>query len=424
MAAPSILFIHDNFPAQFRSLAGYLQNRGWDVHAAGENKIFDTKKFQKFTDGVRVLGYRRPREPSQQTHRYLRGLEKAVLTGQGFAGQAIRMANSNINPDIIVAHSGWGSGSFAKAVWPDAVFVQYLEWWYAHPPRDINPPYKKLSPAEEANARAQTHARNLPFMLDAMQADAILIPTRFQALDVPKVLRKNIHILHDGVDCDFFHPEIERAEFTIGQTKFDPKTRFLTYATRGMEPTRGFPEFMAAASRVMKENPDIHCAIAGNDSVHYGGKLPEGDSYLKRALAEHDFDKKRLHLLGRLSLQDYAKLLRRSDCHVYLTKPFVLSWSLIESMASAAPLVVSDTPPLVEALPHDSQALRVTHTDIDALTAAIHKTLNNPKDARKRGGRARARAENIYAASKLLPKHEELFQSLIDARTDLQDSAD
>ena len=413
MTAPTIFFLHQNFPGQFRALAGYMVRQGWTVYAAGTSEKYDTQKLTTTREGIQVIGFKRKRDITAGIHRYLKMTEEAILNGQGFANTAIRLKKAGIEPDIVVAHSGWGTGSFAKAIWPEAKFVQYLEWWYTYPERDLLPPKRKKTPGQEADARAYNACRNIPFLLDAMQADAILTPTRYQALDVPDFLRKKLHILHDGVDCSLFSPEGRPDLLKLPTQGLSADHRVITYATRGMEPMRGFPEFMHALSKVQKSHPDVHCVIAGNDSVHYSDWLPEGESYRTRALDAHEYDMSRLHFVGHLELNTYARLLRRSDCHVYLTRPFVLSWSLIEAMASAAPLVVSNTPSVIEALPNAQQALRVDHTDIDALALAITETLDNPEAAKRRGARARKRAQRYYNAAQLLPAHEHLFREIL-----------
>lgn len=410
-STPKILFAHQNYPSQFGGLASFLLKAGWDVLFATAKEAVPRDKITKDPNGVSLIGFDVPRQPTKGVHRYAFDLEKAVINGQGFANMAMKLARGGYQPDIVVAHSGWGTGSFAKAVWPETRFVQYLEWWYTYPGRDMP---RIENPTKEADRRAKIMSRNLPFLLDAASADGIITPTRYQAEDIPKYLRDRLIIQHDGVDCDFFSPAETRASVMINEDlTLPPDTRIVTYATRGMEPMRGFPEFMAAWAKVQHTHPDAHCLIAGNDSVHYADWLPKGESYKQRALEAHDFDMSRLHFTGRMPLPRYRKLLQRSDCHTYLTRPFVLSWSLVESMACGCPLVVSETPPVREALPNDNQARHVDHTDIDALAQAIADMLDNPENARERGRRARAKALRHYDAAKLHPEKEHMFRTLL-----------
>ncbi|MGD9863459.1 MAG: glycosyltransferase [Pseudodonghicola sp.] len=408
----TILFIHRNFPGQFRYIADHLARSGHNVFAATGRSDVKTGTFVKLPSGVQLIGYRPRRRPNPDIHLYLRTTEEAILEGQGLANAAIYMRKIGIFPDIIVAHSGWGSGSFAKTVWPDAKFVQYLEWWYDFPARDIaeNPVSNDV---RIANSRAQTLCRNIPFMVDAVQADAILSPSAFQSEDVPQVLRSRLHVIPDGVDCQLFHPQDAEETLDIAGISFPPDRPIVTFATRGMEPMRGFPQFMAAWAKVQHRCPDAHCIVAGTDTVHYSPKLPAGETYKSRALAEHDFDLDRLHFVGRLPLDLYAGLLRRTNCHVYLTRPFVISWSLFEAMASAAPLVVSDNAATREVLPQEAQALHVDLSDIDQIADAIVKTIESPKAAKTTGNRNRKRVERSYSTDVTLPRLENLLLSLL-----------
>lgn len=409
-AKPRILFVHQNYPGQFRGIGLYLQNQGWDVLFATAHEHAQDGRIVVNSDGLRVFGYRARREPSEKISRYLWPMEKAVVNGQAFAGRAMKLRRHGYVPDIVCAHSGWGSASFAKVIWPGARFVQYLEWWYDYPPRDREPG------AELKNADdkwAATLCRNLPFLLDAQTADAILVPTEYQAIDIPEFLRSKLTVIHDGTDCDFFNPG-SSTERTWLQDVVGNGTPLVTYATRGMEPMRGFPEFMAAWARVQNTHPRVHCVIAGNDSIHYGESLPEGDSWKKRALAEHEFDMERLHFAGLLPRAQYRDLLRKTDCHTYLTRPFVLSWSLIDAMACATPLVVSDVEPVREALPRRDMAKSVDHHDVSKLAQAIAWMLDNPAAACLMGRRAAEHARASYACSILYPKKADYFQSLVN----------
>ena len=404
---PKILFVHENYPAQFGGLAGYLAAQGWDVTYATAKDAVPKDTF-KTVNQVRLIGYRRHRDGSDKTHRYLHGSERAVLNGQGFARTAIKLQKSGYDPDIIVAHSGWGSGSFAKSIWPHAKFVQYLEWWYDYPPRDrVTPP----NADDEFDERARATTRNLPFLLDWINADGIIMPTQYQAAGLPEKLRQNLLVLHDGVDTEFFSPA--SSPLTLPGSTPPADAPVLTYATRGMEPYRGFPQFMAAVSELQKARGDFHCIIGGEDSIHYGPRLPKGDGWKKRMLQKYEFDMTRLHFPGRLPLPGYRDVLRRSDGHIYLTIPFVLSWSMIEAMATACPLITNDCAPTREAVPDDSAAQFVNFTDPGSIMAGMEWALDNPARARAKGQAARARALDHYNAAKIYPQKRAYFERLL-----------
>ncbi|MEM7470499.1 MAG: glycosyltransferase [Pseudomonadota bacterium] len=383
---PSALFIHENFPAQFGALADTLANRGWSVIFATQKESVAPKKIHKLSSGVKVIRYERARAPSDSLHPYLRVSESAVLNGQGFARLGMELSKSGFKPDVIFAHSGWGSGSFAKVVWPDAKLIQYLEWWYNFPAPDVDEEEQKTR--SKADWHARTLARNLPFFLDFQQADLVIAPTDFQASQAPDFVQNKLVIQHDGIDCDFFHPaKPDAPSFDYEGLPNDAKV--VTFATRGMEPMRGFPTFMKAAAQLQKDKPDIHIVVAGSPQAHYGPEPTGYGTWKDKCLDEGEFDLERLHFTGALPKARYADLLRRTNAHIYLTRPFVLSWSLLEAMASGAPVIASDVAPVREAGVREKHFRLVENGQTEQLCNEIHWVLDNPIEARKMGLRAR-----------------------------------
>lgn len=393
-----IVFSHQNFPAQFGHFGSFLARAGWDV------TFFTAAEGAKPPEGAKMVKMGAHREPADSTHRYIRGLEKAVLNAQGFANSAMRVKDKLAAPDVVVAHSGWGSGTFAKAVWPEAKFVSYAEWYYHYPPRDVGKAEAAQTPED---GRASAMARNLPMILDFDQADRIWCPTGFQAAQFPEIYRDRMTVRHDGVDCETFAP-------APAWIKGVPEgAELVTYATRGMEPHRGFPEVLRAVAALQSERPNMHVVIAGQDRVAYGEKLPEGESWKARMLAELDLDLDRVHFVGLLPYGKYRELLQASQAHIYLTVPFVLSWSMIEAMAVGCPMVVSDTPPVREALPDDSMAEIVPMGDATAVAAAIARLLDDRDLARAKGAAARARALAAYDRRWIWPARAQELQDLV-----------
>jgi glycosyltransferase involved in cell wall biosynthesis len=403
-----ILFIHDNFPAQFGALGMWLASQGWDV-------TFATNAKNASAPGIRVLPYGPHREPSKETHPYAQPMDKAAINGQGFARAALKAREAGYAPDIIVAHSGWGGGTFARDVFPRAAFVAYCEWWYRFPGADTvflseltgNPVSGTVeSPMLES-------ARNAPIAMDLTQADAVLCPTRFQASQFPARLQPLLTVQHDGIDTAYHAPDVlDRASTLDGLVARD--TPVVTYATRGMEPHRGFPQFMASLPPVLAADPRTEVVIAGENRVAYGGRAQREVDWKARALEEHDLDPARVHFVGLLDRARYRRLLRRSNAHVYLTVPFVLSWSMIEAMSLACPLVLSDTAPVREFADADSATL-VPMADPAAIARGILATLGDPGAAETRARAARAVIDPAYSITRLWPEKARLFTELARA---------
>ncbi len=238
----TIVFVHQNYPAQFGRIASYLvEQAGWNVFFATAREGIE-RGIVREIDGVKVIGFEAHREPTEGVHTYVKPTEKAMLNAQGMANLARKMSNSGVQPDLVVAHSGWGSGALVKTIWPEVKFIQYLEWWYHYPPRDGLAPER--DPALVPHRRAETMSKNLPFMLDLLTSDAIWMPTHFQAQDLPRDFRARTHIAFDGLDAEFFAPQ-PRVNQKFNDVEIASDELLLTYATRGMEPQRGFMESMA-----------------------------------------------------------------------------------------------------------------------------------------------------------------------------------
>lgn len=405
MTGRHILFVHDNFPGQFGALAIYLRDRGWNV-------AFACKPSQRSLPGVRILTYRPHRDPRPETHPYAQAMDRAAITAQAFVRTALEARAQGYRPDLVVAHSGWGAGMFARDVFPEAGFIAYCEWWYRHPGADTTflAALEARKPGTSVEAAILERARNAPIALDLASADAALCPTEFQARQFPDHLRRGLTLGHDGVDTDRFRPAPPRFDRTLGGL-VPEDAPVVTYATRGMEPHRGFPQVMAALPRVLAENPKAIVLIAGENRVAYGGDAIRRVDWKARALADHGLDPARVRFLGRLEPARYLALLQRSDAHVYLTVPFVLSWSMLEAMSAGAPMVLSDTEPVREfAGAQESWLVEFAPASIaEGISAALADRSG------KRRAAARDRVLDAAAQSRTLPAREALFLSRTSA---------
>ena len=401
---PSILFVHDHYPAQFGALGHWLAGRGWDV-------TFATAAPDARTDGPRVLRYASHRAPSPETHPYAQPMDRAALRAQAFVRAALAARGEGYRPDIVVAHSGWGAGMFAKDVFPEAAFIAYCEWWYRHPGPDVAylAALQGCGPAVSIEAPMHERARNAPLAIDLSAADAAICPTNFQAGQFPPVFRAALSVLHDGIDTNYFRPGSSPRDATLDGLIAED-ARLVTYATRGMEPHRGFPQFMAAVPGILA-TPKVVVVVAGDNLVAYGGDNLKGVDWKEKALAEADIDPARVHFVGHLDRAAYLRLLQRSDAHVYLTVPFVLSWSMLEAMSCGCPLVLSDTAPVRE-FADASAASMVDMASSGAICDAVVETFSDRGACKRRRRRAREVVKSAASQARLFPVKEKLFLEL------------
>ena len=394
-----LLFLHNNFPAQFGALARYMSIGGHDV-------AFGTRWQGTPPDWLRMVRYRPHREVGKQQHPYLAFVENAVLNGQALARRGWEMKEAGYSPDLVVAHSGWGPGLYVRDVWPDAKYVGYFEWYYNSKGADVG---FLSEPTRDDLHRIRS--RNAAILLDLAACNWGIVPTGYQASQFPELLRRKLTVQHDGVDTDYFAPAPDR-RLKLPNLDLSHVDELVTYVARGMEPYRGFPQAMAAFAEVLKRRPRAHVVIVGEDRVAYGRSLPDGDTFRKKMLRELDFDQDRLHFAGRLPRNHYREVLLASSAHVYLTIPFVLSWSMIESMSAGCVLVTSDTDPVREVVRDGENGLLADFFDPGAIADRICAALERPDDFAGLRENARRTAVERYAASKLVPLRARLLEAV------------
>jgi glycosyltransferase involved in cell wall biosynthesis len=410
-----VLFLHNNFPAQYKHVAAALAADPANEVVAGS---LDNKKN---LPGVTKHIYKPQREPSKSIHHYLRSTEAAVLDGQGVLRMCAELRKNGFIPDLVCGHSGWGTTIYIKDVFPEARLLTYFEWYYNARNSDVDFVNKQLGYEDLCRVRT----RNLPILMDLAHCDWGLCPTSYQLSQIPRVFHSKLSQLHDGVDTDFFAPSdsvgFDIPELNLHLTR---EAEILTYATRGMEPYRGFPQFMQAVEILQKRRPNLRVVIAGTDRVAYGKKLPEGESYKGKALEElKDLDHSRLHFVGHLPFDLYRNLLQLSSVHVYLTIPFVLSWSLLEAMSAGCLIVGSDTLPVRELIEDGRNGLMTDMNNIDALADRIEEALDRRDSLAHIRANARQTILDRFALRDLLPRHLQLMRDLAEGRAPAESAA-
>jgi glycosyltransferase involved in cell wall biosynthesis len=405
----NVLFLHNNYPGQFRHLAPALGRQ------PGNRVVFGTQRLDAHPLGGVARAYYEPsREPTPDGHGYVRSTEQSVLVAQAVVRMADRLRRQGFSPDVVVAHSGWGPGLFVKEVFPEAKLLTWIEWYYRT--RGANLDYLPEETADVDTA-LRVHTGNSSFLLDLAECDWAVTPTEYQRNQLPSMFQRRLTVLHEGVDTAYFTPaERPSPGLSLPALELPPGTELVTYATRGMEPYRGFPQFMRSVAVLLRRRPGVHVAIAGEDRIAYGNKLPAGDTWKQRMLAEVDVDPARMHFVGPLPYLQYRDLLRASTVHVYLTIPFVLSWSMLEAMACGCLLVASATPPVEEVVEHGRNGLLVDFFDHEALAAQVLEVLQHPDRYSALRAAARRTIVERYDLGLLLPRQIALVADLADGR--------
>ena len=134
---------------------------------------------------------------------------------------------------------------------------------------------------------------------------------------------------------------------------------------------------MRALEKLQQQHRGVHAVIVGGDDVSYGKRPKDAKNWREKMLREVKLDPTRTHFLGRLPRPQYIEVLQVSAAHVYLTYPFVLSWSLLEAMACGANIVASNTAPVREVIKHGENGLLGGFFETDQLVRSMGESLSS-----------------------------------------------
>lgn len=391
----NILFLHRSFPAQFKYIASELAKN------KDNRVVFITNSETYEIEGIEKILYHPESTGINEANPYLKGYTVAVNHGQAAAKEAQKLKEQGFMPDIIYGHSGWGVTLFMKDVFPDVPLICYFEWFANADGADTGFGGVEIDETQRSGLRCS----NSQILIDLYSCDAGISPTEWQKSQFPKEYHSKIKVIHDGIDIEFFKPD-KNAEF-LG---FNTKDEVITYGTRGMEPYRGFPQFMQTIEILLKKRPNLQVLIAGEDKVCYRGRLEKG-TYKELMLEKFDLDLNRVHFVGALPYVDYLKMLQISSAHVYLTVPYVLSWSVLEAMACGCCVVASNTAPVLEVIQDNYNGILSDFFDINQIAQKIEYALDNKDKMQEIRQNARKTILENYNLKKLLP---ELTRFLIE----------
>lgn len=365
----NILLVHQNFPGQFRALAPALARSGHVLRALSMRPEAELV-------GVANRSYRPSRGNTPGIHPWLISTESAVLRGQQVAREVQRLQAEGFTPEVVLGHTGWGEMLCLRELLPKARLIGLNEMYYKAVGADVG--FDPEFPADD-EAAARLAVRNLHLCASLLACDVAITPTHWQADTFPAGLRERITVLHEGIHTDLLQPD-PRARLKLGPHTLAVGDEIITFVNRNLEPMRGYHQFMRALPDILARRPHARVVIVGGDEVSYGQRPAQGKGYKALYLDEvrERLDLSRVHFVGRLPYSTLMQLLRVSAAHVYLTVPFVLSWSMLEAMSLGALVIGSDTAPVREVIAHGHNGLLVDFFSPRQLADTVCDALARP----------------------------------------------
>lgn len=405
-----LLFVHQNMPGQYRELIQWLAAQG------GHEIVFLTQRKDAPTlPGVTTRIYRPHHVPAKDAYGLSKVWEEATGAGFGAAMAARELERQDgFRPDIVIGHTGWGELTFFKEIWPDVPILGFFEYFYRTHGGPVG-----FDPEEPVSEHMPflLHARNAVPFANIQTVDLGHVPTQWQKSMFPESFHDKFFVCHDGIRTDLLGPDPD-VSLRLGRLGRDLTRRdeVFTYMARNMERTRGFHVFMRALPKILRERPNARVLVIGGNEASYG-KASGHPGGLRGEMEEevgHLLDWDRVHFLGRVPFSKYCQIIQLSRCHIYLTMPFVLSWSLLESMAMQAPIVASDVAPVREAMTHGETGMLVDFFNPEAVADQVIDVLANPGKYAHLGPAARAHVVDTYDfLTRCLPQQIARINSLV-----------
>ena len=407
----NFLFIHQNFPGQFCHLASELAEQGHQVVALGIN---EADKNKPLSDKVKHIRYKLSRGNTKGVHPLATEVEAKVIRGEACAAACNHLKQNGFVPDLIYGHPGWGELMFIKTVYPDVPLVCFQEYFYNEEGYDSG--FDMEFATERGWYKKSSLIMKNAYLLVTMQeCDWNVSPTHFQAGTFPDKWKHKFSVIHDGVNTEIAKQIKEKlfVELSDG-TRLTKQDKVVTFVNRRLEPYRGFHTFMRSIPHIQRKNPGTHIVIIGSQTgTSYGAKCPEGewkDMYLKEI--EGQYDPELVHFTGAVTHDNFIKLMQLSSCHVYLTYPFVLSWSLLEAMACECPIVGSNTAPVLELIKHGHNGLIADFFSPTDVSDSVTDLLNSKGLSLAYGKNARKTILENYKLEDCLEKQINLIKML------------
>ncbi len=344
-----------------------------------------------------------------QTHYCSRTFENQ--TWRSHAAFEALQKRPDIKPDLIVAHSGFVSSLFLRELYPNTPHIGYFEFFYHAHNSDMD--FRQDLPMPPQLDFLRVRTRNAQLLLDLHNCDAGYAPTNFQRSQIPQEYQPKLRTIFDGIDTNFWRRH-KPPNNNFGGIQIPEGHRVVTYVSRGFEAMRGFDIFLQVADRICRARQDVTVIVVGEDRVAYGGdsRFTGQQTFKQWAIQQHQPDLSRIHFIGRLPPSQLVQLLSRSDLHLYLTAPFVLSWSLLNALSCECTILASDTAPVRELIDNNVSGLLADFFDVNVWVEHALSVLQRPEEFESLGQVGRELIERRYSIPVCLQQMQDLYQSV------------
>jgi glycosyltransferase involved in cell wall biosynthesis len=394
----NVLFVHNNFPGQYLHVARALTSDSqMRVAAIGSST-------SQPLDGVHLSKYILRDVDVSATHPFARRFDMECHRAEQVLYALSSLASNDFVPDLIMAHPGWGETLPLRTIYPNARMLLYCEFFYGVQGRDVG--FDPEFPETGADGHVALHLKNASTLLGLADCDFGISPTNWQRSTFPNQFQDKIAMIHEGIDVDIVKPTADAVFRLPSGRELRRSDEVVTFAARNLEPLRGYHIFMRSLPHILAKRPRVQIVIIGGDGVSYGAPPPQGTTWKSFFFDEvsDQIDLDRVHFTGRLPYADYISALQVSSAHVYLTYPFVLSWSLLEALSAGCVVIASDTPPVREVL-NDENGVLVPFFDIEQLAERVVEALSEPRQFRTIRTQARRTVVDHYDLARIcLPK--------------------
>ncbi len=400
-----ILFIHKNYPAQFGHIAQYLfEKKGFKCTFISETEA-------GVKGGIQKIKYVTRGGATRKNHYCSRSFESGIWHSAGIY-EALKNTDP-LNPDLIVGHSGFGTTLFLHDLFPGVPVINYFEFFYYTSNNEMD--FRPEWPVSES-VIARSRARNAMILLDMQYCSSGYVPTQFQVNLMPEPYKEKISVIHDGIDMDFWR-HTSSTDDIMQEYSLPTDVRIVTYVSRGFESVRGFDIFMKAAKKIYQAYPKVVFLVIGSDRVCYGGDLRhiKEKSFKEHVLKQDDYDLDRIRFLGKVEPTVLVKMFSISHLHIYLTAPFVPSWSLLNAMACGCTVLASDTTPVHEFIQHNRNGLLCDFFDVNKLASMAVDVIRDPQAYSTLGKSAEQTIRENYSMDVIMPKMVSFYEKVLSS---------